>query len=537
MIAGQMLQFIKRLWAARNQNQHESVEGQPQDLQRHNLIKIREIEKQINALEELSNSRTELSPDSKLVVFFIASTSMKNIGFATLVDLLTSWSLRAAGHKVKFLICQKSLDLCVHGTNRDSKISPPPCNGCMNLRGELYPQSMAINIDASPEITAPLQQRLKTKSWEQLRAFTHNSLNVGRICLSSLRWLERRNDLEPTKFQRHTLEKYIASAVGLAHSLDRQLDQLQPQVFVVFNGSFFPEAIARAIALKKGIRVVTHEGGHNTLSEFFSHGLATDYNIEMPKDFHLSASEEDELDQYLNQRFKGQFMMGGRPIWPSISSIPTELAAKIGKFQQIVPVFTNVVWDTSQLSANIFFEDMFCWLKATLQKARQNPNTLFIVRAHPDELRTGKASRQPLSEWLKKEGFLNITNIHFIAPNEYISSYELIRIAKFCIVYNSTIGMEVAMLGKRLLVGGRSRYHNKGLYPDIKSQMDYNRQLEQLLIDTEIHVSPEWKLNARRFFYYSIFKSSLDFSPFVSNDWNLKEFNIEKLIIKQCLPN
>ena len=42
------------------------------------------------------------------------------------------------------------------------------------------------------------------------------------------------------------------------------------------------------------------------------------------------------------------------------------LQKRAAQFKQIVPVFTNVIFDTSQPHANTVFEDMFDWLDMTL---------------------------------------------------------------------------------------------------------------------------------------------------------------------------
>ncbi len=60
------------------------------------------------------------------------------------------------------------------------------------------------------------------------------------------------------------------------------LDETQPRAVIVFNGQFFPEATARYIAQKRGIRVITHEVGLQPASAFFTDGEATAYPIHIP---------------------------------------------------------------------------------------------------------------------------------------------------------------------------------------------------------------------------------------------------------------
>ncbi len=131
---------------------------------------------------------------------------------------------------------------------------------------------------------------------------------------------------------------------------------------------------------------------------------------------------------------------------------------KAARFKQIVPVFTNVIFDTSQPHANTVFEDMFDWLDMTLEVIRAHPETLFVIRAHPDESRVRKASRETVAAWVEANGVDKEPNVVFVAPKETLSSYELIQKSKFVMVYNSTIGLEASIMGAVVLCAGKARF-------------------------------------------------------------------------------
>ena len=58
----------------------------------------------------------------------------------------------------------------------------------------------------------------------------------------------------------------------------------------------------------------------------------------------------------------------------------------------------------------------------------------------------------------RQPGATSLPNVVFIDSQEYISSYELIQRSKFVMVYNSSIGLEAALMGKPVLCGGQGRY-------------------------------------------------------------------------------
>jgi hypothetical protein len=290
-------------------------------------------------------------------------------------------------------------------------------------------------------------------------------------------------------------------------------------VVVVFNGILFPEATARWVARHRGLRVITQEVGFQPFSAFFSDGDATAYPIEIPEEFELSPKQNARLDAYLEQRFQGQFSMAGIRFWPEMRGLDEAFNQRAAQFTQIVPVFSNVIYDTSQVHANSVFPHMFAWLDLVKGIIQAHPETLFVIRAHPDELRPGKESRESVPEWVTRNGVAGWPNVIFVNATEYLSSYELIQRSKFVMVYNSSIGLEAALMGKAVICGGNARYT---AYPTVffpESPAAYSELAEQFLnAERPIEAPAEFIRQARRFMYYQLYRASLPFGEFLERD-------------------
>jgi hypothetical protein len=278
--------------------------------------------------------------------------------------------------------------------------------------------------------------------------------------LPSIRWALRRHTLpndEPTRF---LMRQYMLSAYCVAQEFARLIAESEPSAAVIFNGTMYPEAAARWVAQQTGTHVVTHEVGFQRYSTFFTEGEATAYPIHIPESFELSPEQHAQLDANLEQRFQGKFTMAGIQFWPEMRGLDNEFLNRAARFRQIVPVFTNVVYDTSQAHANVVFPHMFAWLDTVLEVIRDHPETLFVIRAHPDEMRPGtaKQSRESVRDWMLTNRVNELPNVVFIDSQKYISSYELIQRSKFVVVYNSSIGLVATLLGRAVLCGGRARY-------------------------------------------------------------------------------
>jgi hypothetical protein len=176
-----------------------------------------------------------------------------------------------------------------------------------------------------------------------------------------------------------------------------------------------------------------------------------------------------------------------------------------------------VVNDTSQVHAATVFAHMYAWLDLVLELIRAHPETLFVIRAHPDEKRRGtrKHSREPVSDWVADNGVDRLANVIFVDSNEPLSSYELIRKSKFVIVYNSSIGLEAALLGAPVLCGGKARYTQ---YPTVffpPTPVEYRQKAEELLAARHIAIPPEFQRNARRVLYWQLYRAALPLGDFV----------------------
>jgi hypothetical protein len=311
------------------------------------------------------------------------------------------------------------------------------------------------------------------------------------------------------------MREYLLSARQVAAEFSAFLDQFNPRAAVVFNGTFFPEAIARRLAQARGLRVITHEVGMRALSAFFTPEEATAYPVHLPPDFVLSPQQNDRLDAYLAQRFKGDFTMAGIRFWPEMRRLDEDFLARAARFRQIVPVFTNVVYDTSQLHANTVFPHMFAWLDRALDLIRSHPDTLFVLRAHPDERRPNKVSRETVAAWARLNGVAELPNAIFIDGDEYLSSYELIQRSKFVIVYNSSIGLEAALLGAAVVCGGTSRYTPYPITLLPETPAAFQAQCETFLSADVADAPAGAREHARRFLYYQLFRLSLPFDNYL----------------------
>ncbi|HET6596355.1 MAG TPA: hypothetical protein VFG81_12060 [Anaerolineales bacterium] len=494
-------------------------------------------------------ARQSPAPSGAPIVFFKASTGIDDLSWNSGFHLLASWALRLQGIPVAYFACHSGMSHCVLGTNREDVRKAPPCKSCIYQSRTLYADIPGNKYTGKPinrslshvewfdfHRDEHLAKRLENLSLKDLTRFEWQNMPLGSLCLPGLRWILRIHHLNDDESTRYLLREYILSAWNVAQKFSKFLDETKPRAVVVFNGQFYPEAVARTIALRRGIRVITHEVGLQPASAFFTEGEATAYPIHIPDAFELNEEQNAKLDAYLARRFQGDFTMAGIKFWADMKGLDESFLQKAARFKQIVPIFTNVIFDTSQPHANVVFEDMFDWLDMTLDVIREHPETLFVVRAHPDELRVRKASRETVEGWVASRAVDKEPNVVFVSPRETLSSYELIQRSKFVMVYNSTIGLEASILGAPVLCAGKARFTQ---YPTVffpQTVEAVRRKLKEFLEAEKIEVPSEFKRNARRFLYYQLFRTSLPFGEFLEPSVRTTQTRLKSFALSQLSP-
>jgi hypothetical protein len=447
------------------------------------------------------------------VAFFRASTGIRRMNLNNAFHQLAAWSLRLQGMPAAHMICGSGMSRCVLGTRREDPQAGMPCRQCIGLSRRMAARAPQAIFPYHAE--AGLAELTAGRGVEELAQVEWDGLPVGQIVLPSLRWVLRRHNLDEDASTRFLFREYMLSAWNVYREACAFLDRIQPRALVVFNGMFFPEAVARRAARQRGIPSYSHEVGMRPYSAFFTGGEATAYPLEIPPGFELTPEQEARLDETLSQRFKGDFTMAGIRFWPEMRGLDEGFLRRAEGFRQIVPVFSNVIFDTSQPHSNTVFPDMFAWLEMVLQLASGHQDTLFVIRAHPDEKRPGKESHETVSGWLDRHPLKALPNLVFYDSLDFVSSYELIQRSKFVMVYNSSIGLEASILGKGVLNGGRARYTG---YPTVffpPTPEAYRQLAEDFLAAGRVVVPAEYPVNARRFLYYQLFRSSLPFERYL----------------------
>src|SRR6185437_1343735 len=95
-----------------------------------------------------------------------------------------------------------------------------------------------------------------------------------------------------------------------------------------------------------------------------------------------------------------------------------------------------------------------------------------VVRQHPSERRPLQRSQTDVGGLLSRS-FGDDHRCRFVAAEDPVNSYDLLRAARLVLPFVSTIGIEAAAMGKPVLVSGACYYSDLGFVWSAGSREEY----------------------------------------------------------------
>ncbi len=159
--------------------------------------------------------------------------------------------------------------------------------------------------------------------------------------------------------------------------------------------------------------------------------------------------------------------------------VPLDDAVSLPAFDVLIPL--NIFWDASALNKIDMFGTPYHWIKQTLSFILDNTQAKVAVRQHPHErlfenFTTGKL----LAEDLAQE-FGNNPRYQFYAATDPVNTYALLRQTQVVLPFTSTLGIEAALLGKRVILASDVYYSNQPFVKKSHSKQEYFTAIAEAL--------------------------------------------------------
>jgi hypothetical protein len=290
--------------------------------------------------------------------------------------------------------------------------------------------------------------------------------------------------------------------------LGRAFDRIRPDLLVTVNGHRSTTRVALETARSRGIRALCHERGQRreTMTLFENdHCMAAEVYRQLWERWGgvpLSEAEIRRADAYIADRSRGADLN-----WRAFSPPP----AGVAKLHQELgldparPVWSLFTSTSDELVGLEGFDDTVAaqqhWLLAALAFARDHPAIQLVVRTHPNSA----AIRQD-AEFIGYASRLLPENGRIVPADRPVSSYDLAAASTVGLVFNSTLAIEMAAHGIRVLFSGDGRYGGLPFLSTANSLDLFNRHAQVALGTPLLAREPAIARLAHRFVYAWIFR-------------------------------
>jgi Capsule polysaccharide biosynthesis protein len=408
-------------------------------------------------------------------------------GWAThlLVDTLLAESLQCRGASAVIWTCGLEMPVC-HITNTN-EAPPMPCAGCKQSQDDLLDSSGLSRIRSSEFINNQTFERLKSSisrlSQDEILSQVTSGINLGETVRDAITWFRLTADIPKSEQTLKLLRDFLLLAETSLHVSRAILDEVKPDLVIMLNGVFTEESILRNLCQQTGTPYITYERAYGFNQFIFCRNqIANHYDLsghwDHLREIPLSDDEDRNLDEVLINWRQGH----GAVVryWETPDERDSEIMQSLGlpRDKKIVTLFTNVVWDTAMFGLDVLFSDMWDWVSSTIKMVEEDPGVHLIIRVHPAEVKLkGSESRDRVADRIKREFEHLPENISIIAPENTISSYNLLALSNTILVYTSTIGLEAAIEGRNVIMCGDTHYRGKGFTFDPVDRDQYKAAL------------------------------------------------------------
>lgn len=202
-------------------------------------------------------------------------------------------------------------------------------------------------------------------------------------------------------------------------------------------------------------------------------------------------------------------------------------------------IFPNCEFDGAALRTHVVFEDDYEWLISTTKYILENTDKTVAVRQHPF-LRTYMYQADYLEDMLKQ--FSDNPRFKLYSCLMEVNSYDLIRDAGMVIVNTSTIAMEAAYLGKKVITESKCLYSDSDFVTYCSTKEEYFKEIDNFNRNFEL----EKKKRERALEYYGLRQLcgtiSYEFSEGGFDLWSKQTFediyiNEETKALIDCICN
>lgn len=400
-------------------------------------------------------------------------------------------ALRLRGHRVHAVICDGPYRACMRREITDDvpidnwSDSCPQCKrDTSNVLRTLQVPFSYVSDFVTEQTLKELERRSATVTWETLDALQFNGLDIGKNAKSAIiRYLKGNAFMGDQELVR----EYAYTALVCAAAARQAIEDTQATHVVMSHGIYADWGPALKVALQCNVRVTPWMASYlpcrfylkrvHDAERIDKHRLSEDAWAEL-KEMPLSEDQIKCLDDYLRERYKEHTSFDMRHHVEYSGDIEALRREYAGNSENPVwGIFTHVNWDAVSDYAPMMYPSFDDWLVDTVQNIVEIDDVNWIIKIHPGETWNNPETG---AQRLVEKHFPNLpAHIRIVTGEAEINPLEFYELIDGAVTVYGTPGLEVALLGKPVILAGEAHYGGKGFTYDASTVDDYRIVLKK----------------------------------------------------------
>lgn len=341
----------------------------------------------------------------------------------------------------------------------------------------------------------------------------YRDVPIGKYTLASVRKHLKRYTIDLAReSHRGPHREFLRAAMVLVDASERLIRDHDIAVTVSHEPTYIHGGVPGEVSRRNGIPAFSHMNGFRKGTVLFGRAEnlspLPEYTAPDVVDSFLSRpltdEESDRVDEVMDGRKSGENVL---------IQYTSDSSTSLDTTRPLVGLFTNLLWDASLTPEATVYDDVFRWISDTIDALGGRDDVHLVLKTHPAEGKLG--TRESVTEWVTENYPSLPDNVTLLEPDTEINTYRLIDDLSAGIVYNSTVGLEMAYEGVPVVVGGQTHYRGFGFTYDPETKDEYRSRLSAI---SELQADSTMQKRARRYAHMLFVCKHLPFPYFEAID-------------------
>jgi hypothetical protein len=473
-----------------------------------------------------ASSNTSCSGHSRVLLYSGISSAYNRH-----IEILLYHLLKKKGFEVDYFICNGSLPACEILTKHviETQGKEKFCRKCVRTGTNSLKASHVDFSFIQEDYGSFLKQQIEKLNLKEILSFTFEEINFGNIIEGALyRYYKSLNfgkdaEVIARNFLKASLINYL--------QVKKLYEKNNYRYLLFSHGIYSTWQPVVEYCKKRNINYICYDRAKRLGSANFNVNIPSPvWEIsdawERYKDRNLNLEEKEKVEKYLKERELQKndvYSYNFSEKEKNLTSLKQKLS--ISENRKTITIFTNLVWDAANVSRDIAFQSPLDCIIKTIEKYRNNNQVHILIRTHPAEKVLGTKERY--SELIRSKVENLPANVTIIEPEMNINSFSVLDISDIGVVHTSTVGLEMAIEGKPVILISETHFRDKGFTYDAQSEVHYFQLLDSLL-EKASTLNNQVEL-AKKYFYLMMFEYQKDmpltFYKGKFNGYSYPEFN------------